>query len=90
MGPAPATAPACSPPPDYRIAARRVQDACGAGFAGRAPPGPCPPAGRSPRPAATGKQAKPCPQADLTKPAGQSGMPATAQELRQKTCIPAA
>ena len=29
--------PSCSPPPDYRIAALRVKDACGAGYAGRDP-----------------------------------------------------
>ena len=42
MGPAatkPHT-PSCSPPPDYRIAARSVKDACGAGCAGQATPGP--------------------------------------------------
>ena len=30
----------CSPPPDYRIAAGSVKDACGAGSAGQATPGP--------------------------------------------------
>jgi hypothetical protein len=40
-GPQPATtAYSCFPPPDYPVAALRVKDACGAGSAGRALPGP--------------------------------------------------
>ena len=41
MGPAATTThPSCSPPPDYRLAALSVKDACGAGPAGQAMPGP--------------------------------------------------
>ena len=45
MGPAATTTthPPVPPPPDYRIAALRVKDACGAGSAGQATPGPDPP-----------------------------------------------
>ena len=84
MGPAathkPHTFP-CSPPPDDRLAARSVKDACGAGSAGQAyarsltPPGPLTRDGQL-----SGNRARQAPG----KPAGQPGMPATGGKPGQK------
>jgi hypothetical protein len=78
----------CSPPPDYRLAALRVKDACGAGSAGQAyarsltPPGPLTrKMGQLP-----GNRAR---QAQ-GKPAGQPGMPRNRRKTGTKGCIPAA
>ena len=83
MGPAATNhTPSCSPPPDYRIAALRVKDACGAGCAGRGPARSLTRTGPLTRDRQlAGKQGTPGPRGT---PAGQSGMPVTVREPGQK------